>query len=463
MEKISILHTNDIHSHLDKWPRIRRYLTNVKEKLYQNNHYDEVLTFDIGDAIDREHPLSEATDGKYNIKLLNEINYDGVTIGNNEGITNSHEQLNDLYNDANFDIILANLMDGKNTIPSWAKPYKIIETKQHTRILVTGLTSPYVDTYKYLGWNVTDPINSLEKLLKSQNGNFDMVILLSHLGITTDRKLAKRFSDLDIIIGAHTHHLLVNGEMVNNSLLAAAGKWGEYIGQIDLELEHHRIIKKTAKVVETTTLETNSEDLSEIKKYVDTGEKLLQQHRLGLLTSPMETNLIGPSRIVNESLHALEESTGTEASIINSGLFLDGLPIGITDENQIHKILPHAMHPMIVELDGYNLWRMVKEMLKNKNFLVKYQQQGMGFRGKYFGELNFLGIDYDTKKQQLFWHGELVLPTNRYKISMPDHYLYIPFFPTIEIMGKNEILYDQTLRSMFGRYISNHYPIEKGE
>lgn len=72
-----------------------------------------VLTFDLGDAMDRVHPLSEATDGQANVELLNQIGYDAVTIGNNEGLGNTKEQLERLYQHANFDVVLGNLLDQK--------------------------------------------------------------------------------------------------------------------------------------------------------------------------------------------------------------------------------------------------------------------------------------------------------------------------------------------------------------
>lgn len=118
-EKITILHTNDIHSHFENWPRIRRFILRRREQL--NKHPNTtVLTFDLGDAIDRAHPLTEVTNGKANVELLNQIHYDAVTIGNNEGLTNTHEQLNELYTDANFDVVLANILDSKTRqIPKW--------------------------------------------------------------------------------------------------------------------------------------------------------------------------------------------------------------------------------------------------------------------------------------------------------------------------------------------------------
>ncbi len=87
-----------------------------------------VLAFDDGDAMDRSVPLTEATDGQINIQLLNEIGYDAVTIGNNEGVGNPHAVLEHLYDHANFPVALANLFEPDGTRPRWAKP---VVMKQH--------------------------------------------------------------------------------------------------------------------------------------------------------------------------------------------------------------------------------------------------------------------------------------------------------------------------------------------
>ena len=151
-EKITILHTNDLHSHFENWPRIRTFINNRRDELNAQPN-SSVITVDLGDAVDRVHPLTEVTNGKANVELLNQVHYDAVTIGNNEGLTNSHEQLDELYDDANFDVILGNLLDNHTKLgPSWAKPSKIVTTPQGTRVLLIGLTAPYLLTYPILGW-----------------------------------------------------------------------------------------------------------------------------------------------------------------------------------------------------------------------------------------------------------------------------------------------------------------------
>src|SRR5699024_5025394 len=164
-EKIYIYHTNDIHSDLTFWPRIAQELQDKRAIREQNG--DDVFVFDIGDATDRVHPLTEATNGQAITELLNKAKYDAVTIGNNEGITNSKKELNNLYKAANFPVILTNLFDLETGhLPEWVTPYKVFNTKKGDRIGVFGLTTPIYNTYEKLGWKVTNPVKQAQKFYK---------------------------------------------------------------------------------------------------------------------------------------------------------------------------------------------------------------------------------------------------------------------------------------------------------
>ncbi|GAX02212.1 bifunctional metallophosphatase/5'-nucleotidase [Secundilactobacillus silagei] len=459
-EKITILHTNDLHSHLENWPKIRRYLTEERQRYEAAGH--QVLTFDIGDEMDRAHPLTEATNGQSNVTLMNQIHYDGVTIGNNEGLGNSKKQLNHLYDQANFDVILGNLLNLPQTIqPKWALPGKVIVTKAGTRVLVLGLTAPYSLTYPLLGWQPISVERMLPHLLKQFEGQYDCSILLSHLGLDVDRWIAKRFPEINVVLGAHTHHLLPHGEYDQTTMLGAAGKYGEYIGTIQLELTDHQIVKSSASVVQTANLQAATNDRQEIEGYQKRGEQLLDEKKVADLPVAMEKNWQGHSRLVSEGLAALEGYADTDAAILNGGLFLQDLPAGIISRNHLHQMLPHAMHVMKVTLSGDNLWRLIHEMEKNRLFLSRFPIKGMGFRGKIFGALNYSGITYNDYDGTVLFRGESLSPLRAYTVAMPDNYLFIPFFPTISIVGQNEILYGKLLRTVFGDYLAKQYPIRK--
>ncbi len=459
MERITILHTNDLHSHFENWPRIRRYLKTTRQQVMADGA--TVYTFDLGDHVDRVHPVSEATNGQQNIQLMNQIGYDGVTIGNNEGLGFVRAQLDHLYDHANFPVILGNLRTpDTHELPDWAIDHRLLTTAAGTRLLVLGLTAPYHLTYPLAGWQILDVQPTLAALLQRFAGQFNVCVLLSHLGLDVDRLLAKRFPQVTVIIGSHTHHLLPHGEHDHQSLLAAAGKFGRYIGKIELSITpDHQVKSAVASVTETATLPVADGDTAEITGLQDLGESILSEQRVANLPTAMEADPTGQPRLVREGLHAIAEYAGTQAAILNAGLFLQDLPSGVVNQNQLHQLLPHNMHVMTVTLSGYDLWRLVQEFELARLFLRRFPQKGMGFRGKIFGELNYLGLAYDAVTHQVTWRGEPLSPTRQYRIAMVDHYLFIPFFPTISIVGKNQILYDDLLREVFAQYLARHYPL----
>lgn len=254
MEKIVVLHTNDLHSHLENWPKIRRYIDQRKREVSQLGATP--LAVDLGDFTDRWHPLSEATNGQANVQLMNQIHYDAATIGNNEGVGNSKEELDHLYDQANFDVLLANLYD-KTTLqlPSWAKPYKIITTPQGSKVGLIALTAPFPLTYAPNGWDIRQPMEILANLARTLRPQVDLLILMSHLGIEDDQLIANELPMIDLILGSHTHHLFKEGKVVNGVQLAAAGKFGRYIGEVTVTLDDQKqILHQEARTIETADL-----------------------------------------------------------------------------------------------------------------------------------------------------------------------------------------------------------------
>ncbi|HLQ71975.1 MAG TPA: bifunctional metallophosphatase/5'-nucleotidase, partial [Bacillota bacterium] len=103
LEKLYFYYTNDLHSDFTYWPQVANFLKSVKQGK------DSCWIADIGDHVDRVHPIAEAYMGKANVALMNDIGYDVATIGNNEGITLAHDDLHTLYDEADFQVVCANL------------------------------------------------------------------------------------------------------------------------------------------------------------------------------------------------------------------------------------------------------------------------------------------------------------------------------------------------------------------
>lgn len=460
MEKIILLHTNDLHSHLENWPKIRRFLHTRQQEDRRNNQ--AVITVDLGDFVDRWHPLTEATNGQANVELMNQIHYDAATIGNNEGVGNSKEDLNHLYDGANFGVILDNLFD-KPTLqaPEWSQAYKIITTESGTKVGLMAFTAPFPLTYNPNGWDIRQVDDMLPDLIASLRPQVDVLVLMSHLGISADRYIARSHPEIDVILGSHTHHLFERGEQIGNVQVAAAGKYGYYVGEVHIYLdEEHQIVRTSAHTYATDKMLELPEDQAEIAEYLTEGHRLLSEKVVADLPFAMSEDIHAEHPMIKYTLKAVKEKAGTDVAILNSGLFLRDIPAGIVNQDQLHTALPHPMHLIRVTFSGKELIRLIFEMEKNRHFLINFPVVGMGFRGKVFGHLVYEGLSYDSVNRQVCWLGEPIDPAANYTIATVDHYMFLPFFPTIEIAGEYEFLFPEFIRSVLGDYLKAHYPIQ---
>ncbi|MFI1772162.1 bifunctional metallophosphatase/5'-nucleotidase [Thalassobellus citreus] len=252
-KRITILHTNDVHSNIDTFKDgkyankggISRRATLIESIRKESPN---TLLLDAGDIF-QGTPYFNYYGGELEFKLMSKLKYDAATIGNHDfdnGIDGLYAQFP--YKD--FEFVIANY-DFKNTIlDTHTKPYKTF-IKDGIKVGVFGLgielnglvLSELSKETKYL-----DPIESAQdmtRILKTEE-KCDLIICLSHLGYhyknnpnkISDLKLAKATKDIDLIIGGHTHTFLKKPTVVKNLeeknvLVNQVGCYGVNLGRID--------------------------------------------------------------------------------------------------------------------------------------------------------------------------------------------------------------------------------------
>jgi 5'-nucleotidase len=265
IKHLTILHTNDVHSHIDPFPADDSRNPNQggvsrRASLIENIRKENpnVLLLDAGDIF-QGTPYFNYYGGELEFKLMSMLNYDLATMGNHDfdnGIDGFYAQLPH----AKFDFVTANY-DFKNTILNEiVKPYKIFN-KGGMKIGVFGLgieLQGLVDKKMYKETVYSDPIETAEELTRilKQEEKCDLVICLSHLGYNyknepekiSDLNLAKKTKDIDLIIGGHTHTFLDKPTIVINkigeqTLVNQVGCYGINLGRIDFYFDYNK--KKT--------------------------------------------------------------------------------------------------------------------------------------------------------------------------------------------------------------------------
>lgn len=434
---VHIFHTNDLHSHFEQWPKITGF---IKEKrAFYEQKQEDTLYVDLGDHVDRFHPLTEGTFGKANVELLNEIGVNAVTIGNNEGITLSYRQLSSLYDDAKFPVLVANIIDNTGERPKWTKQYEIIELSSGFKIALIGVTAPFYHFYEQLGWTVEDPFVILPRLVKKAKKQADFVVLLSHLGFPNDEKLAKFLAEIDLIIGAHTHHLLEKGEFIGRTHIAQAGKWGSHVGHIQLTVDLEKKVVKHVSISTHPMTDAQIDDretVAKIKELEQQSEKQLSEGVL-ILSEPLQAAWFEKSEASTLLAEALREWCGTELSMLNAGILLDGLPKGIVTRRDIHRICPHPVNPCKLRIRGDKLKETIERAHTRQ--LRELQLKGFGFRGKVLGKMIFSGIDVtlnrlasgDEEVTEISVLGEPLDLREQYELATLDMFTFGKLYPAL--------------------------------
>ena len=237
----------------------------------------------------------------------------------------------------------------------------------------------------------------------------------------------------------------------HDCLLASAGRFGEFVGEVLLEAEDKVLVSKQAKTYETAQMEEKTRDIIEVANYKMQGENLLKQQKVGILpkTLAKETDLM------SVTLKAMKEYANVEVALLNTGVILTDLEQGIVTRKDIHECLPHPMNLIKVTLAGRDVIRLVYEIERIRDYLFKFPIVGMKFRGKYFGKMCYDGLNYCKKTKEVTWLGQAINEDQMYDIVTVDHLSFLPFFPTIELAGDVRIISSDFLRTIVGDYLEN--------
>lgn len=250
-KSIVILHTNDTHSRIEPVPESDRIAGNKGGVARRMNYIEQVrkenknvLLFDAGDFL-QGTPYFNLFKGEVETEAMNMMRYDAVTLGNHE-FDYGLEALEKVVRRAKFPIISSNYDFSGTPLNNLIKPYLIFK-KDGVKIGVIAINiqpKGLIASGNYDGMKFLQPervANELALKLKTTD-RCDMVICLSHLGYTADKRLVEQTRNIDIIIGGHSHTNMKTPDMLKNidnkdvMVFQTAGR-GIYVGRIDVELE----------------------------------------------------------------------------------------------------------------------------------------------------------------------------------------------------------------------------------
>ena len=211
------------------------------------------------------------------------IPYDGILLGDQE-LTRDEKFLNTVLPKLESSIILSNL---ESPYLSFVRKYKVIK-RGGLSVGIIGVLGG--NAMKYYPKDIrdsiilTDPVSTVNEIVKRIRPRTDLIILLSHQGFEQDQVLAKSIKGVNIILGAHSQTVPKEPTIVNDILISQAGREGYYVGLIELKLSKYKKIEDhTVSTISMTQDMPDHPRIMELIKYFEDTTGLINRKKLQAL------------------------------------------------------------------------------------------------------------------------------------------------------------------------------------
>jgi len=446
-DTVTILHTNDIHGAFQpvvvkaKAPDQKdREIGGVLALNYYakkiRNESNNVLLLDAGDFM-TGNPICEmeykGAIGGPMVKFFNYIGYEGLTPGNHEfdiSVANAKK----LFELCEFPVFSANLFNKDGTLLT-AEPYQIYSKGD----LVIGVIGTIVeDLPDYLNKPQQNEIFAkpaapiIDSLARIIDPLTDLIVIISHSGLEADKKLAQKLgSQVDLIIGAHSHTQLDEVVKVNRKLIVQTGSKLRNLGRLDLSVSADTVKDFSYQLIPlwTDEIEPDTVLLKDVNQY----QQFINQEYgriIGELKTPWERSSKAESNIGDYITDCIRNYSESDFALINSGGIRQNLSEGPIKKLDIKNILPFNNSVTVFRVSG----KQVMELIHTNTSASESSSNGI---------LQVSGLSYEWKTEadgsvkilKAMINGNAIEPDKTYQGATVDFVItnaekYLGFVPT---------------------------------
>ena len=450
--KITILHTNDLHSRLSGYAPEAEYTPlSVNDdrtlggfarissivKAERENNPGVTLLLDGGDFLMGTLFQSLEVSTGFQLRLMKSMSYDAACIGNHEFDYGS-EKLSEIVSNSVKageipELLLSNaVFDEKDSSDDSLE--KLFVNNTLRRILILDKDGLKIGLFSLLG-NEADEnaafappvtfsrqIPFAKKMVKElKNEKCDIIICLSHSGVTKDKngewigediELAKKVKGIDVIVSGHTHSKLEKPVIVNGIPIIQAGEYGQFVGKLSLtfndgniSVDDYSLIPVDDRILGDPVIDNLIEEqkkvvASEILKplmmdydspVVET-DFFLECNEIG----DIEGSNLGP--LVADAIYRYVNNhckSGTDISLVAVGVIRDRIVPGLQTAPDIFRIM--SMGSGKDNVPGYPLSRLYVTGRELKSILEILQVAYKSTPGNYC-YYSGLRVDFDPEK-----------------------------------------------------------------
>lgn len=359
VREIRLLHVNDFHGFalphrpfgLQEEAGGIAYLAGLADQLRKGK---PSLLLSAGDMI-QGSDWANLFHGKSVIEMMNQMGFDAMVVGNHE-FDFGQKVLRQRIAEARFPVLGANV-EGLEVL----KPY-VIKNVGGVRVGVIGVVTEDTPTATHpsnvAGLRFFSAEEAVQREVDSLKGRVEVLLVLSHLGLHADRRLAERVKGIDVIVGGHSHTKIERPLRVGETVLVQAWEHGKALGVLDLALEGGKIVSVRGH------LEVVSPRLGKKDEAVEALVRSYQARLDGLLEEAVgeaENDLDGENvrkretNLGNLIADIVREKAGAQVALINGGGIRRSVSKGPIRIRDVYGVLPFDNYIVAVRLTGRDL------------------------------------------------------------------------------------------------------------
>jgi len=377
-DRIQLLHTDDIHGHLDT-DLVQSASTSSsfqaggmaqlagQVQAFRSRAPSRTLLVDAGDAWQGTF-ISNANKGEAVTKAMSIMKYDALAVGNHD-FDWGQEVLAQRAKEATFPFLAANVTETSvGRAPTYLKTYTVKDLGI-ARVGVIGITRPdaatIVKATSVAGLKFGPVADSVRAYLPEVQRQSDIVVVAAHLGIAEATQLAKDVPGIDVIVAAHDHVPIRTARLEGRTTIVDAGAYTQYLGRLEIIVDPatHRM-KDAIRSDELTAIAANPnvKPDAEIAKLVEErraeGQKFTSRI-VGRTTEPLSNarEETGFGNLIADAFvdYGRQQGWKTDVAFYNMAGVRASFPAGQLTYGQLYEALPFSNTIVTLDLAGGDL------------------------------------------------------------------------------------------------------------
>jgi len=383
-DRIQILHTNDIHGHMDVTGAVPDQAVTFSQgglvamaqqiERLRARAPERTLLLDAGDAWQGTY-ISNENHGQAIARIMSLLRYDAQAVGNHD-LDWGQDVLRERAKEASFPFLCANCAEADGTVPAYLKPYAVKDLGL-VKVAMIGLIIPtaasIIKDTSVAGLHFLPAADTVRRYLPELRRQADLIVAVTHIGLEPlvfegDRALARAVPELDVIVGGHSHTALRAATSEGKTIIVQTGAFAANLGDLELVIDP---ATKAVSAAPTRSVEllpiaaakgAQSDLVKQIQTIVDERKDIGRKYTeriVGRIVAPLDNPRAecGLGNLIADSLleYGRIQNWKSDVSFYNFAGVRAPLAAGEVSYGKLYEVLPFTNVVVSLDMTGLQL------------------------------------------------------------------------------------------------------------